>query len=86
MQYAGDYDLVGNLHKLVKGQGAQALTPQKLGSKGGPPRYKHSAGTIRPDKRGRPFGKHLGEGGRGAYEQGRGWEKEGEEERVGRYA
>ncbi|XP_045132482.1 protein virilizer-like [Portunus trituberculatus] len=54
LQYAGDYDLVGSLHKLVKGQGAQALTPQKLAGKG-PPRYKHSAGAIRADKRGRPF-------------------------------
>nr|XP_045603952.1 protein virilizer homolog [Procambarus clarkii] len=52
-QYAGEYDLLGTLHKLVKGQGSQALTPQKLCK--GPPRYKHSAGAIRPDKRGRPF-------------------------------
>ena len=55
LQYAGDYDLVGNLHKLVKGQGTQALTPQKLSGKG-LARYKHSAGAIRADKRGRPFG------------------------------
>lgn len=59
-QYTGDYDLVGSLHKLVKGQGSQALTPQKLGK--GPPRYKHSAGAIRPDKRGRPFGEYLSKG------------------------
>lgn len=52
-QYAGEYDLLGTLHKLVKGQGSQALTPQKLCK--GSPRYKHSAGVIRPDKRGRPF-------------------------------
>lgn len=52
-QYAGDYDLLGTLHKLVKGQGAQTLTPQKLCK--APPRYKPSAAAIRPDKRGRPF-------------------------------
>ncbi|XP_068224412.1 protein virilizer isoform X3 [Palaemon carinicauda] len=52
-QYAGDYDLLGTLHKLVKGQGAQSLTPQKLCK--APPRYKPSAAAIRPDKRGRPF-------------------------------
>lgn len=51
---------MGSLHKLVKGQGSQALTPQKLGK--GPPRYKHSAGAIRPDKRGRPFGEYLSKG------------------------
>ncbi|CAL4171551.1 unnamed protein product, partial [Meganyctiphanes norvegica] len=52
--HAGDYDLLSTLHKLVRGQGAQSLTPQKMCKM--VPRFKGAApGAIRPDKRGRGF-------------------------------
>ena len=52
-QYAADYDLLGTLHKLVKGHASQTHTPQKLNL--GTTRFKPSTAAIRPDKRGRPY-------------------------------
>ncbi|KAB7494404.1 Protein virilizer-like protein [Armadillidium nasatum] len=52
-KYVGDFDLLGTLRKVVKGQASHSISPQKITK--AVPKYKPSATAIRPDRRGRPY-------------------------------